>query len=61
MILMSDQVTNAPQLRMGRVNEILSEGIFVRVDHAPWKFFGWTICAILWQQHIANVVSVVLV
>jgi hypothetical protein len=33
--MMSDEVKNAPQLRVGLVNEILSEGIFLRVDHAP--------------------------
>jgi hypothetical protein len=36
---MSDEVKNGPQLWIGLINEILSEGIFIRVIRAPWKFF----------------------
>jgi hypothetical protein len=39
--LLSDEVKNAPQLRIGLINEILPEGILFRVDHGLWKFFGW--------------------
>jgi hypothetical protein len=38
-ILMSDEVKSAPQLRIGLINEIMSEGIFIGVDHASWEFF----------------------
>jgi hypothetical protein len=36
---MSDEVKNVPQVPVGLINEILSEGILVRVDQAPWKLF----------------------
>jgi hypothetical protein len=39
---MSDEVKNAPQLRVGLINEILSEVIFIRMDQPLWKFFRWT-------------------
>jgi hypothetical protein len=36
---MSDEAKNGPQLGIGLINEILSERIFIRVIHAPWRFF----------------------
>jgi hypothetical protein len=36
---MSDEVKNGPELRVGLINEILSEGIFIRVVRALWRFF----------------------
>jgi hypothetical protein len=36
---MSDDVKNAPQLPVGLINKILSEGILMRVDHSLWEFF----------------------
>jgi hypothetical protein len=47
---MSDVVMNGPQLRVGLINELLSEGIFIRVDHAPWKFLRWTAVLLLCQD-----------
>jgi hypothetical protein len=47
---MSDEVTNAPQLRIGLINEILPKGIFLTVDHAHWKFFHWTTLLLLYQD-----------
>jgi hypothetical protein len=44
---MSDELKNAPQLWVGFINELLSEGMTVRVDHAPWKFFRWTTALLL--------------
>jgi hypothetical protein len=40
-------VKNEPRLRVRLINEILSEGIFIRVDHIPWNFFRWTIVLLL--------------
>jgi hypothetical protein len=47
LILMFDQVKNAPQLRVGLISEILSEGIFISVDHSRWEFFCWTTVLLL--------------
>jgi hypothetical protein len=44
---MYDEVKNAPQLQIGLINEILSEAIFIRMDHPLWKFFRWTIVLLL--------------
>jgi hypothetical protein len=44
---MSDEVTNAPQLRIGLINEILSEVIFIRMDLALWGFFRRTTVLLL--------------
>jgi hypothetical protein len=30
---------NALQFRVGLINKILSEVIFIKVNHAPWKCF----------------------
>jgi hypothetical protein len=32
-------VKSGPQLRIGLINEILSEDIFLTVTSAPWRFF----------------------
>jgi hypothetical protein len=37
--LISDEVKNRPQFRVGLINEILSEVIFIRMDQALLKFF----------------------
>jgi hypothetical protein len=37
-ILVPDDTKNGPQLRIGFINELLSEWISVRVDHAPGSF-----------------------
>jgi hypothetical protein len=39
MILMSDEVKNGPWLRVGFINEILYEGMFIMVVRASWGFF----------------------
>jgi hypothetical protein len=44
---MSDELKKVPRLWVGLINEILSEGIFIRVDHAPWKFCRWTTVLLL--------------
>jgi hypothetical protein len=44
---MSENVKIAPQLRIGLLNEILFEGMFIRMDPAPWKFFGWSTILLL--------------
>jgi hypothetical protein len=44
---MSDEVKNAPQLRIGLINEIMSEATFIRMDQPLWKFFRWTTVLLL--------------
>jgi hypothetical protein len=44
---MSDAVKNVPQLRIGLINEILFEAIFIRMDQPLWKFFRRTIVLLL--------------
>jgi hypothetical protein len=41
-ILMSDKVKNAPELRIGLINEILPEAIFIRMDKPLRKCIDWT-------------------
>jgi hypothetical protein len=52
-LLMSDEVKTAPQLRIGLINEILSQEIFVTVDHAPWECF----CSSVGMLRVNNVPS----
>jgi hypothetical protein len=35
---MSGEMKNGPQLRIGLINEIYSEGILISVVRAPWSF-----------------------
>jgi hypothetical protein len=52
---MSDEVTNAPELRIGLINEILSEAIFIRMDEPLWKFIGWTqFCSCVKMLHFSG-------
>jgi hypothetical protein len=44
---MSDDVKNAPQFRIGFMNEIVCEAIFSRMDQPFWKFFRWTTVLLL--------------
>jgi hypothetical protein len=44
---MSDEAKNVPQLRIGLINEILSEAICIRIDQPFWKFFRWTTVLLL--------------
>jgi hypothetical protein len=44
---MSDEVKNRPQLRVGLINEILSQMIFIRMDQGLWKFFSRTTVLLL--------------
>jgi hypothetical protein len=37
-ILKCGDMENAPQPRIGLINEILSEEIFIRVVPAPWRY-----------------------
>jgi hypothetical protein len=37
---MSDELKNAPQLRIGLINEVLSEAIFIRMDLPLWNSSG---------------------
>jgi hypothetical protein len=41
-ILMSDEVKYRPQLRVGLINEIVSEVIFIRMDQSLCEFFRRT-------------------
>jgi hypothetical protein len=36
-----------PQLRVGHINELLSEGISMSAYHVPWKFLIWTTVLLL--------------
>jgi hypothetical protein len=44
---MSDEVKNAPQLRIGLINKIVSEAIFIRMDQSLKKFYLWTTVLLL--------------
>jgi hypothetical protein len=44
---MSNEVKNAPQLRIGLFNEILSEAILIRVDQALCTFYRCTTVLLL--------------
>jgi hypothetical protein len=49
-ILMSDEVKNVPQLRIGLLDEIMSDAIFIRMDQPLWKFFRWTTVLLLCRE-----------
>jgi hypothetical protein len=47
---MPDEVKNAPLLRIGFINEIMSEAIFIMMDQSLRKFFRWTIILFLRRE-----------
>jgi hypothetical protein len=44
---MADEVKNKPQLRIGFINERLSEGMFIRLIRALWRFFHFAAILLL--------------
>jgi hypothetical protein len=44
---MSDEVKNGPQLRIGHINEIISEGRFIRVIRPLGMFFHFVVILLL--------------